>query len=313
MRSARQTRHLKLNDVLGLLESVRRTRARYVDDAETDRYLSLAEQPADAANAEELHRFLSEGKTAVDEHALDIGGQGRGDYRQYLVETHTGQADLNTALAYRQLSRELTERSVDLSAQTQKDGHFDVGSRLTDIFGDNEAATELDALVDPSSLADGLLGSAFGQLGGQLGNLFADDGSGKSVWDKLGDFFTPRSPKKQAEEINRRIEESLRQWGENALGGLTGLLTDGLEDLAGSLLPSAELPVDITHSGMRLTTGERIEIQGMALENLCKSMELELEADEKVLQSLERTPHQRKVDEASNSRVLVQSLSRVKL
>jgi hypothetical protein len=60
---------------------------------------------------------------------------------------------------------------------------------------------------------------------------------------------------------------------------------------------------------MGLSTGERIEAQGAALDNLEKSLNLQLEADELLLEATHKSVHQQQVDASYQNTLFRQSMA----
>ncbi len=71
--------------------------------------------------------------------------------------------------------------------------------------------------------------------------------------------------------------------------------------------------VEFEKEGLRLTTGERIEVQGIAVDDLEQSVELQLEADRLVLDALTKTETQYKVDRAYQNALLRKSLQSIQI
>ena len=117
----------------------------------------------------------------------------------------------------------------------------------------------------------------------------------------IDNLFSGREDK--SDQIGEEVQKAV---GGFDFGGLLQTATDLLGGGSPTEVPS--YTVEFEKEGMRLTTGERIETQGIALDNLEQSLELELEADRLVTNTLEKSEHQHKVDQAYGNALLRESL-----
>ncbi len=107
----------------------------------------------------------------------------------------------------------------------------------------------------------------------------------------------------KSEQIQGALEEAVGEFDFlNLFDSVLGLLGGGAE----GIIP--EYRVEFEKEGMRMTTGERIEAQDIALDNLEQSLKLQLEADRLILEALEKSGHQDKVDATYRNALVRKSL-----
>jgi hypothetical protein len=211
-------------------------------------------------------------------------------FKRYSLEVDMTRRSLHTALTYQSLSKDLFDQAADLQEQVNKEGRWEL-SGTGDIFSD--LLDGLDGGGPDLNLGglEELMGgwakeikeSVFG-IGNVIDNLFGNTDNDKE------------------EELDRQVSEKV---GGFDFGTLLGSLFGG----SASPFPVPGYETEIQKEGMGLSTGERIEVQGAALDNLEKSLNLQLEADELLLKATQKSVHQRQVDASYQNTLFRQSMA----
>lgn len=298
LRLVRQVENLKLHDVLRIVEKVVSvTNALYANDMPYgEEYALLREALPGIESAERMYEFMLGGTSVYG----DISGQAPATYaentellrqhalKQYGLEVDAAKRSLHLALTYGQLAGDLREQAEDLQEQVTAEGRWSM-SGTGDLFSDLlPFEGEIPGLEDLFGLPD------------QIKEWTADIRK-KMGLDGIDNLFGGNDDK--SEQIGQEVE--------NAVGGFNFMgLFEGVLGLLGEEagLPVPEYGVSFEKEGLRLSTGERIEAQGIALDNLEQSVELQLEADRLITETLEKSEHQHKVDQTYQNALLRKSL-----
>jgi hypothetical protein len=214
--------------------------------------------------------------------------------RQYGVEVDAAKRALHTALSYGHLAKDLRDQALDLQEKVNREGRWSMRG-IGDIFSD---------LFDLSEESAGL------DLGGFSETIkeWADD-----IRKKTG---LPDNPLKNLfgggdEDKTKQIEGAVKETvGQFDFTGIFETVIDLFSGSGGEIAGPA-YSVEFEKEGLRMTTGERIEAQGIALDDLEQSVELQLEADRLVLDALTKTETQYKVDRAYQNALLRKSLQSI--
>jgi hypothetical protein len=298
LRLVGQVKNLQLHDVLRISEkAIAVTNELYAEDLPfLEEYALFKDALRGIEGANEVYDFMVGNASLYGE----ITGRAPATYqasaellqqqalRQYGVEVDAAKRALHAALSYQQLSVDLREQAADLSEKINTEGSWsmkgigDLFSDLLDVGGDIPGLEDLFDLSDKVKDWSANIRRKAGL--GDADNLF---GGGKDKSDQIGEAVQ--------EVVGGFDFASLLQTAIGLLGGGT----------------AAEAPayaVEFEKEGLRLTTGERIETQSIALDNLEQSLELQLEADRLVTEALDKSEHQHKVDQAYGNALFRKSL-----
>ncbi len=300
LRLVREVEHLKLNDILSIADKVLSvTGELYAYDLPVlEEYLLLRQGVPGLESSNSLYDYFQGGTSVYAE----LTGNAATDYpenqellrqqafKRYSLEVDMARRSLHTALTYQALSRDLFDQAADLQEQVNKEGRWGL-SGMGDIFSD--MVDGLDGGGSDLNLGglEELLGgwakeikeSVFG-IGNVISNLFGNTDNDKE------------------EELDRQVSEKVDGFDFNTLlGSLFGGTGSSF------LVPGYE--TEIQKEGMGLSTGERIEAQGAALDNLEKSLNLQLEADEILLKATYKSVHQQQADASYQNTLFRQSMT----
>ncbi len=294
----RQVENLKLHDILRITEKVIAvTNELYAEDLPfLEEYALLKDALPGVEGANEVYDFMVGSASLYGE----ITGRAPATYqesaellqqqaiRQYGVEVDAAKRALHAALSYHQLSVDLREQAADLSQKVNIEGSWsmtgigDLFSDLPDIGG---GIPGLEDMLDLSEKIRDWSADIRRKVGlGDTDNLF---GGGGDKSDKIGEAVQ--------EVVSGFDFAGLFQTVIGLPGGES----------------AAEAPayaLEFEKQGLRLTTGERIEVQGIALDNLEQSLELQSEADRLITETLEKSEHQHKVDQTYGNALFRKSL-----
>jgi hypothetical protein len=304
LRLVREMQHLKLNDILSIAnKALSVTGELYAHDLPVlEEYLLLRQGIPGLESSNSLYDYFQGGTSVYAE----LTGNAAIDYtetqqlirqqafKRYGLEVDMAKRSLHTALTYQSLSKDLFDQAADLQEQVNKEGRWEL-SGVGDVFSD--LLEGLDGGGPDLNLGglEELLGgwakeikeSVFG-VGNAIDNLFGNTDNDKE------------------EELDRQVSEKV---GGLDLDALLGSLFGGMG--SSFLVPGYE--TEIQKEGMGLSTGERIEAQGAALDNLEKSLKLQLEADEILLQATQKSVHQQQVDASYQNTLFRQSMAEAML
>jgi|GEM_PF-6898697 len=211
-------------------------------------------------------------------------------FKRYSLEVDMAKRSLHTALTYQALSQDLFDQAADLQEQVNKEGRWELsgtGGIFSDMLdgldggGPDWNLGGLEELL--GGWAKEIKESVFG-IGNVIGNLFGNPDNDKE------------------EELDRQVSEKV---GGFDFDTLLGSLFSGTG--SSFLVPGYE--TEIQKEGMGLSTGERIEAQGTALDNLEKSLKLQLEADELLLKATYKSQHQQQVDASYQNALFRRSMA----
>ncbi len=303
----RQFKTLKMSDIRRIKEKVQLlVEALYAKDLPyLEEYMVLKKAVPGLNASNQMYTFLNgrtgayaalqgKGSTDMNENALAIKQQ---TMKQYSVDVDAAQKALHTAMTYRQLSGELTDQAMDMQEKLNQDGRWDlfgIGNLFSNLFGDDAGGL----------LGDLVSGEWMGNKVDELTNQVKDAAGVEdySFWDVL-----LGKVKDKAESIGEQALSKVTGGGSDIVGvldGIFGTLTD-------NILPAPEYETRIEKDGLRMTTGERIEAQAAALENIEKSLELELEADRIIIEATEKTPAIREVEKSYQNALFRKTLSQM--
>ncbi len=304
----REFKNLKLSDIEVISQKVLRlTSAIYANDLPTLTEYHLLKQAVPGLQASnKMYDWLQGGTSAYAalqgaapsnyEDHLSLIAQQR--VQQYALEADASQHMIHTAMTYQQLSGELVGQAVDLSEKVNQDGSWNLFG-IGDIF--SNLADQLDELPGLSSLLDKAeesIQKQTDQVNGQIKEEMniKDD----SILDKI--FGS-----------QEKVQEKVMDLVKSKLAGLDlisqlGSLFSGLSD---ALEPVPDYSTRIEKDGMRLTTGERIQAQAAALDNLEKSFDLQLQADELLLQASEKGENMKRLDAAYQNALIRKTLTQI--
>ncbi|MBD0255898.1 MAG: hypothetical protein ICV83_09280 [Cytophagales bacterium] len=298
LRLVRQVEHLKLHDVLRIVDKVVSvTNALYAEDMPyLEEYALLQEAIPGIESADRMYDFvlgsaslygeMTRRAPATYKENADLLRQQ--SLKQYGLEVDATKRSLHLALSYGQLAGDLREQAEDLQQQVNREGRWSMSgvgelfSDLLDLGGETPGLDDLFGLPDQVQQWSQDIRKKLGIQA--LDNLFGDGE------DKSG-------------QIGQEVE--------NAVGGFDFLgLFESVLGLAGggADLSVPEYQVNFEKEGLRLSTGERIEAQDIALDNLEQSIELQLESDRLVTEALRKSEHQQKVDQTYQNALLRKSL-----
>ncbi len=305
----RQFKTLKMSDIRRIKEKVHLlVEALYAKDLPyLEEYMVLKKAVPGLNASNQMYTFLNgrtgayaalqgKGSTDMNENALAIKQQ---TMKQYSVDVDAAQKALHTAMTYRQLSGELTDQAMDMQEKLNQDGKWDlfgIGDLFSNLFGDDAGGL----------LGDLVSGEWMGNKVDDLTNQVKEAAGVEdySFWDVL-----LGKVKDKAESIGEQALSKVTGGGSDIVGvldGIFGTITD-------NILPAPEYATRIEKDGLKMTTGERIEAQAAALENIEKSMELELEADRLVLETTEKTPAIEQVEQAYENALFRKTLSQMQV
>ena len=309
----RQFKDLKLSDIEGIAQKVLRlTNALYAHDLPSLSEYHLLKQGVPGIRASnQLYEYLQGGTSAYaaasgnapvsyrDNLELLAGQRAR----QYALEVDAGHRAIHTAMTYRQLSGELVGQAVDLSDKVNRDGKWDllgIGDLFSNLFQD--ATGSLPGL-------DGLLEGAGAQMEAQAGKMAGD------IRDELGignDSLLEKLLDK-SKDISGDISGKLQDMVKDKVASMDFLssLTSLFSGLDQSLEPIPDYSTRIDKEGMRMTTGERIQAQAAALDNLEKSFELQLQADEMILEASQKSRAMQRLDAAYQNALIRKTLAQI--
>ncbi len=293
-----QVQELQLHDVLRIVQKVISvSNSLYAHQMPyLEEYALLQKNIPGLASVEGMYDFMLGGTSVYGE----MTGQAPVTYqantelirqqaiKQYGLEVDAAKRALHTAISYGQLSEDFRDQAEDLQEKVNREGNWSIQG-LGDLFSDLlDAGGEAVGLEDLFGLEDKVeewAGDIREKVGlGGMDNLF---GGGEDKSDQIKDA----------------VEEAVGGFDFLSLfQSVTGLLGgSGYSPLAG-------YSVEFAKDGMRMTTGERIEAQGIVIDNLEQSVELGLEADRLILEALEKSEHQQKVDATYRNGLIRQSL-----
>ncbi len=299
LRLIRQVKDLRLHDVLRIIEKVSVvSNVLYANDMPyMEEYALLKEAIPGVASADGVYDFMLGGTSVYGDMIGTAPATYQGNaellqqqaIKQYGLEVDAAKRALHTAISYQQLSVDLRDQAVDLQEKVNTEGRWELLG-IGDLFSDLlDSGGELPGLEDLFGLSDKIeewSGEIREKAGlGGLGNLLGGEREDKS------------------EQIQGALEEAVGEFDFlNLFDSVPGLLGGGAE----GIIP--EYRVEFEKEGMRMTTGERIEAQDIALDNLEQSVELQLEADRLILEALEKSGHQDKVDATYRNALVRKSL-----
>jgi hypothetical protein len=304
----REFKNLKLSDIEAISRKVLRlTSAIYANDLPTLTEYTLLKQAVPGLEASNrMYEYLQGGTSAYaalqgnapsryEDHLSLIARQ---RVQQYALQADASQRMIHTAMTYQQLSGELVGQAVDLSEKVNRDGNWNLFG-IGDIF--SNLADRIDDLPGISSLLDKAEESIQKQTD-QVNSQIKDELNIKddSILDKIFG-----SQEKVQEKVMDLIKSKLA--GLDLVAQL-GSLISGLAD---SLEPVPDYSTRIEKDGMRLTTGERIQAQAAALDNLEKSCDLQLQADELLLQASEKSENMKRLDAAYQNALIRKTLTQI--
>ncbi len=299
LRLVREVRHLKLNEILSVAGKVLSVTGKlYARDLPIlEEYQVLRESLPGTESSSHLYDYFHGGTSVYSELTGNLPGSYAENgqllreqaFRQYALEVDVTRRSLHTALALKSLSRDLLEQAADLNEQVNKEGHWEL-TGTGDIFPD---------------LPDGLGGAGPGLITGGLEQLLG--GWAKEIRESvfgignaIGSLFGNSATDKE-EEIDRLVGEKVS--GFDFLS-LFGSLFGGI----GSIFPVPAYETSIRKEGMGLSTGERIEVQGAALDNLKKSLDMELEADQIILNATHKSLLRQRTDACYQNALMRESM-----
>jgi hypothetical protein len=299
----REMQHLKLNDILSIADKVLSvTGELYAHDLPVlEEYLLLRQGIPGLESSNSLYDYFQGGTSVYAE----LTGNAAVDYtenqqlirqqafKRYSLEVDMAKRSVHTALTYQALSQDLFDQATDLQEQVNKEGRWEL-SGTGDVFSD---------------LLDGLEGGPDLNLGGleELMGGWANEikESVFGIGNVIGNLFGNTDNDKE-EELDQQVSEKV---GGFDFGNLLGSLFDG----SGISFSVPGYETEIQKEGMGLSTGERIEAQGAALDNLEKSLNLQLEADELLLKATDKSQHQQQVDASYQNTLFRQSMAKAVL
>lgn len=304
----REFKNLKLSDIEGIARKVLRlTNALYANDLPSLSEYHLLKQGVPGIRASnKLYEYLQGGTSAYAAASgnapvsyrdnLELLADQRA--RQYALEVDASHRAIHTAMTYQQLSGELADQAVDLSDKINQDGSwnlFGIGNLFSDLS---------DAINDIPGLSD-LMESAGAQMEGQADKMAGDikDELGIKNESLLGKLFD------KSNDISEKLQDLVKNKVESMdfLSSLTSMFS-GLVDSAS---PVPDYSTRIEKQGMRMSTGERIGAQAAALDNLEKSFELQLQADELLLQAGQKSRDMQRLDAAYQNALIRKTLTQI--
>jgi hypothetical protein len=209
--------------------------------------------------------------------------------RQYGVETDLALRKMHTAMAYRQLSADLAGQAADLSDAVNREGSWSLlgtGDLWSDLLAGDSPMPEL-ALPGLGDMIRSWAGEIHRKIQG-------------------GGLFDSKSEGQKSDQVQDLVGEKM---GSFDFFGLLDSVLGAVEALAAP----PEYTVRIEKKGLRLSTGERIEVQAAALDNLMQSLDLQLQSDELLTEAIRHGPHQQQVDAAYQHALFRRSLIRIGL
>jgi hypothetical protein len=304
LRLVREVQHLKLNDILSIADKVLSvTGGLYARDLPVlEEYQVLREGLPGIESSNHLYDYFHGGTSVYSELTGNVpddyaeNGQLLREqaFKQYALEVDVTKRSLHTALAYQALSQDLLEQAADLGEQVNKDGRWEL-TGIGDIFSDLLDGQE-GAEFDPN------LGGLEDLLGGWAKEIKE---SVFGIGNAIGNLFD-RSDDDKEEEIDRLVSDKV--------GGFDfGSLLESLLGGSGNFFTAPSYQTQIQKEGMGLSTGERIEAQGAALDNLKKSLDLQLEADQIILNAIHKTISQQQVDASYQNALMRESMAQAAL
>ncbi|MDJ1485928.1 hypothetical protein QNI16_35935 [Cytophagaceae bacterium YF14B1] len=218
--------------------------------------------------------------------------------KQYALEADASQRMIHTAMTYQQLSGELTEQAMDLSDKVNRDGTwsmFGIGDIFSDLADDIQSIPGLNDLIEKAeSKFESQTSEKTKEIKKELG---IKDGS---VWDKLFD---------KSKDISEKLQGMIKSKVESM--DIVSSITSLFSGLVDSVSPVPEYSTRIEKQGMRMSTGERIQAQGAALDNLEKSFELQLQADQLLIQASEKSEATQRLDAAYQNALIRKTLTQI--
>ena len=306
LRLVREVKQLKLHDLLRIVEKVTVvTNQLYATDVPyLEEYAALKTAIPGAESASRVYELLVGNASVYGElsgkapttYQENVAFSQQQAIRQYGVEVDAAKRALHTALSYGHLAKDLRDQALDLEEKVNREGRWSmrgIGDIFSDLFDLGEESAELD-------------------LGGfsETVKEWADD-----IRKKTG---LPDNPLKNLfgggdEDKTKQIEGAVKETvGQFDFTGIFETVIDLFSGSGGEIAGPA-YSVEFEKEGLRMTTGERIEAQGIALDDLEQSVELQLEADRLVLDALTKTENQYKVDRAYQNALLRKSLESIQI
>jgi hypothetical protein len=304
---------LKISDMDAIAQKVLLlTNALYAKELPTlTEYHLLKQAMPGLQTSNQLYDYLQGGTSAY----AALQGNAPADYqdhlalisnqrvKQYALEADASQRMIHTAMTYQQLSGELTKQAMDLSDKVNRDGHWDlfgIGNIFSDLADDllGDGLQSMPGLNDLIEKAESKFESQTSEKTKEIKKeLGIKDGS---VWDKLFD---------KSEDISEKLQGMIKSKVESM--DIVSQLTSLFSGLVDSVNPVPEYSTRIEKQGMRMSTGERIQAQAAALDNLEKSFELQLQADQLLIQASEKSEATQRLDAAYQNALIRKTLTQI--
>ncbi|MDJ1505232.1 hypothetical protein [Xanthocytophaga agilis] len=309
----RQYKELSMSDLRRLAEKIIRvSTALYANDLPTlTEYHLLKQAVPGIQSSNQMYEFLQGGTSA---YAVATGLAAR-DYsenmvmlsdqraKQYALEIESSQRAMHTAMTYQQVSTELADQAMDLSAKISKDGSWNM-------FGIGNILSDLNEILSGDVLGDGNgLEGILNNLGGKLTEQVEDLGKKIKKETGMNDSFIDKILGGGKNDVSNKIMDKVTSniEGLDALSGILSLFSGVVNNL--SQIPSYTTRIE--KEGLKMTTGERIEAQAAALDNMERSFDLQLQADQMIIEASNKSQTMERLDAAYQNALVRKELTRM--
>ena len=217
--------------------------------------------------------------------------------KQYALQADASQRMIHTAMTYQQLSGELVGQAMDLSEKVNQDGRWSlmgIGDIFSDLFEDIQIPGLSELLEKGEEKMEDQTDKLNEEIKDELG--IKDD----SFLDKL--FGSSQKAQEKLQDLVKKKVESM-----DILSQITSLFS-GLVD---SVPTVPAYSTSIEKEGMRMSTGDRIQAQAAALKKKKKSFELQLQADQLLIQASEKSQATQRLDAAYQNALIRKTLTQI--